>query len=1099
VTGSTRQAELFAGQDWTVLYRAFTQTNFNASDPPSINRALREYVRINYPEDYNDWIESSEFVAIIDLLSWLAGTLAYKTDLAARENFLETAEARESILRLARFLSYNPRRHQPARGILKLIRVVTDDDVQDAFGNSISNVGIEWNNPNDPDWYDRFIAVLNAALVAPNPFGVPLKQGVIGGTRAQLYRFNNRVSDMMRSFGATASGENMVFEFVNGDFDTDGAIFERTPTPGAAFHIFNLSDGGGYASPRTGFFAFFKQGTTGSETFQITNPIENQLLELAASGVNQDDVWVQTVDDAGEVLVEWSKVPALYSENITYTGAQITDRNIFSVVTREADRIAIRFSDGLFGNAPIGRIKIIFRTGNGLQYEVRPQEVDRVNLLLPYYNRRGVKRTLTMTFSLFEKITNATPRETNDQIRRRAPLVYGAQNRMVSGEDYNVFPLQANVAVKIKAVNRVYSGQSRHVRLNDPTGTYQDVNLFADDGILFEQPDEVFEDVPLGLNRTAAQVLELHIRPLLRREEVREAMRAAMMVESRAGNIAVPDGTIWRYATSTTTTATGWFTKDSTVIRPGALIQFRGSYAPEWVAVLGMTGPANIPPAAGGFPGPVTLAAPVPDGATVTGLLPRYLAEVTGTIAAAIEDRISNRASFTLWYNYATPDNHWVIDVPMRRPGPPVFRDTAIPVMTVNYIAGIWRLEARGVKRIFESLDTVQWYNEGRSTINSTTGASATDVVRVLRTNEDRRNQLGRGLSRDFEFGIGKLWHYPNGTPEPRRVNVYSMDKDEDGYPDDPDAFWLLLPGSEAESTLFWSRSQDGLETPINTIRAYETEAQRLDDSVPDGVVAFQISSPGSSMQSTFWQKTGGAWVQLAGRSYRVARGRGPNMASIWITASGERILPRGDRLSFQWRHRAASDHRIDPATSNIHDIFVLTSDYDYVVRQWIAQGSTGVFPTPPTELDLRIAFREFEQFKMFSDQIVWRPVRYKPLFGEGAIPSLRAQFKAVKLTSTIISDGEVRSRVILAVNDFFSISRWDFGETFYFTELAAYIHQQLAGIIGSIVIVPQGADASFGDGFEVRCRPDELPLSTARVADVVIISANTPTNLRIR
>src|ERR1700739_2638712 len=103
---SARQSELFAGEVWTVLYNAFPQINFNATDPVSINQALQNYIQVNYPENYNDWIVSSEFVAIIDLLSWLAGTLAFKTDLAARENFLDSAEARESILRLARFLSY---------------------------------------------------------------------------------------------------------------------------------------------------------------------------------------------------------------------------------------------------------------------------------------------------------------------------------------------------------------------------------------------------------------------------------------------------------------------------------------------------------------------------------------------------------------------------------------------------------------------------------------------------------------------------------------------------------------------------------------------------------------------------------------------------------------------------------------------------------------------------------------------------------------------------------------------------------------------------------------------------------------------------------
>jgi hypothetical protein len=135
----------------------------------------------------------------------------------------------------------------------------------------------------------------------------------------------------------------------------------------------------------------------------------------------------------------------------------------------------------------------------------------------------------------------------------------------------------------------------------------------------------------------------------------------------------------------------------------------------------------------------------------------------------------------------------------------------------------------------------------------------------------------------------------------------------------------------------------------------------------------------------------------------------------------------------------------------------------------------------------------------MFSDEIVWRPVKYKYLFGTGAEPALRAKFKVVKLTNSYISDGEIKANVIQAINAYFASEFWDFGETFYFTELAAYVHQQLSTSIASIVIVPVIDDASFGDGFEVRTRSDEIFISTAQVNDVTIIDSNTSTNLRMR
>src|ERR1044072_3214296 len=157
---TARQSELFAGESWTTLYQAFQSINFNATDPTSIARALRDYIRISYPEQFNDWLTSSEFVALIDLISWLAGILAYKSDLAARENFFDTAEARTSILRLARFLSYNPSRCQPATGVVKIVEVQTDNDVFDAFGVNLANSTITWGDPSNPNWYEQWTTVL---------------------------------------------------------------------------------------------------------------------------------------------------------------------------------------------------------------------------------------------------------------------------------------------------------------------------------------------------------------------------------------------------------------------------------------------------------------------------------------------------------------------------------------------------------------------------------------------------------------------------------------------------------------------------------------------------------------------------------------------------------------------------------------------------------------------------------------------------------------------------------------------------------------------------------------------------------------------------
>ena len=46
------------------------------------------YLRTNYPEDFNDYIDTSEYLALIDMIAFLGQNISYRVDLNARENFL---------------------------------------------------------------------------------------------------------------------------------------------------------------------------------------------------------------------------------------------------------------------------------------------------------------------------------------------------------------------------------------------------------------------------------------------------------------------------------------------------------------------------------------------------------------------------------------------------------------------------------------------------------------------------------------------------------------------------------------------------------------------------------------------------------------------------------------------------------------------------------------------------------------------------------------------------------------------------------------------------------------------------------------------------
>ena len=95
------------------------------------------------------------------------------------------------------------------------------------------------------------------------------------------------------------------------------------------------------------------------------------------------------------------------------------------------------------------------------------------------------------------------------------------------------------------------------------------------------------------------------------------------------------------------------------------------------------------------------------------------------------------------------------------------------------------------------------------------------------------------------------------------------------------------------------------------------------------------------------------------------------------------------------------------------------------------------------------------------------------------------------------MTDNEIKARTISAIDTFFDITNWNYGESFYYTELCAYIHSQLATQISSVVIVGSDAESKFGDLFEIVSDSNELFYSTATVDNVEIVNAYTDQNLK--
>ena len=95
--------------------------------------------------------------------------------------------------------------------------------------------------------------------------------------------------------------------------------------------------------------------------------------------------------------------------------------------------------------------------------------------------------------------------------------------------------------------------------------------------------------------------------------------------------------------------------------------------------------------------------------------------------------------------------------------------------------------------------------------------------------------------------------------------------------------------------------------------------------------------------------------------------------------------------------------------------------------------------------------------------------------------PNYKQHFKVIKTIGSDTSDNEVKSQVVEAINRFFLLNNWDMGESFYYTELAAFIHQSMPTNVSSVALVPTNSESNFGNLFQVKAEVDELFLPVAK------------------
>jgi hypothetical protein len=389
----------------------------------------------------------------------------------------------------------------------------------------------------------------------------------------------------------------------------------------------------------------------------------------------------------------------------------------------------------------------------------------------------------------------------------------------------------------------------------------------------------------------------------------------------------------------------------------------------------------------------------------------------------------------------------------------------------------------RGLNYVFESVQETNFYYDGTTKIfDASTGLTVKDQIKVLKVNTQPDNS--NPLALDYIWNIYKSITEVDGFTDINRIYVTFSDINNDGIPDNPELFELLVnPNVDTTNKYVYFESTTGYdnfitETPVDNntvVSQYATlrDAQVAATLYKNGQLFYIVPS------NTFYQ------LSIAGAVYTL------NLVTGYSAKLGRQSL------YFQYRHNSPNNRRIDPSPNNIIDLYILTQQYSIDYQAW-AQDITGTITEPslPTSEQLQLSYSSLDEYKAVSDTIIYNPAQFKPLFGAKADPKLQAQFKVVKNSNIVISDNEIQTSVIATINSYFNVANWDFGETFYFSELAAYLHMQLVPKISSIVIVPANEASVFGSLMQVNANINEIITSCATVNDVKIISAITAAQL---
>lgn len=411
---------------FNLVKQAYEFATFSAYDYSTVKRALIDNLRLEFPEVFNDYTEFDELIMIINSFAYISELFAYRLDINAQENFIQTANIKQNVIKLADWIGYTPKRGIPARGLFKIESVVPQYDIIDVRGENLKNREIRWNDTNNVFWKSQFLTVLQQSLDEEVLNANENKRVQIGNTIVEQYSLAS--VDTLFGTANISSSEGVQFNILSSSVTSSGFV-ENTPKSTNKISLFSLDDNTGDASLNTGFFFDVTQGQISSTNIIIDKIIPNNSIKVSAANINEFDVWL--FDNTNNTF--WSTVDKLFFNNSP-------SKNIFKIKPVDDNSIELLFGDGILSNIPVGNFTVFYRTSLNQNLLIPKQTITNINVSIPLFFN-NVRNIISFKISCGTDLSS-TASEDMQHIKRTASSHYEIQDRLVTEYDYNKYLLQ---------------------------------------------------------------------------------------------------------------------------------------------------------------------------------------------------------------------------------------------------------------------------------------------------------------------------------------------------------------------------------------------------------------------------------------------------------------------------------------------------------------------------------------------------------------------------------------------------------------------------------------------------------------------------------